>query len=233
MNPQLAIKQYVFYYDLRSLPFVEAIWLYGSRARQSHTSRSDIDLAILCPTATEKDWQKVQDIVKDANTLFHIDLVRFDALSEEDKIRQNILKDKFVLFERKQNSYPWYDSFLDLREALEKLEEMVEEPETEKSYVKDATIQRFEFCVELFWKTLKKICIEEKYDVTSPKSVLEKAFELKLIEDEPLWIMMLEDRNETSHTYKQKRAIEIYYKIKIYYAALQKAFNVIKKTYEL
>lgn len=233
MNPQLNVKQYIFYYDLRSLPFIEGIWLYGSRARQSNAARSDIDLAILCPQATEEDWQKIQDIIENANTLFHIDIVRFDALSENDKIRHNILKDKVVLFERKPNSHPWYDSFLDLGEALEKLQEMVEEPEMEKSYVKDATIQRFEFCAELFWKTLKKICIQEEYDVTSPKSVLEKAFELKLIDDESLWTLMIKDRNETSHTYKQKLAIEVYYRVKNYYDAMQKAFNVIKEKYDL
>ncbi len=233
MNPQLNIKQYIFYYDLRSLPFVEAIWLYGSRARQDNIERSDIDLAILCPQATEEEWRKIQEIIENANTLLHIDIVRFDALSENDKIRYNILKDKVVLFERKPNSYPWYDSFLDLSEALEKLQEMVQEPEMEKSYVKDATIQRFEFCAELFWKTLKKICIEEEYDVDSPKEVLEKSFQLKLIDDAPLWTLMIKDRNKTSHIYNWKLSTEIYYRIKSYYDAMQKAFNVIKEKYDL
>jgi len=135
--------------------------------------------------------------------------------------------------EEKPNDYPWYDSFLDLGEALEQLQKMVNEPETEKSYVRDATIQRFKFSFELFWKTLKKICFYEKYDVTSPRSVLEKAFELKLINDEALWFMMLEDRNQTTHLYQKKLASEIYYRIKNYYPAMQKTFLSIKEKYKL
>ncbi len=215
------IKQYDFYDELRSLSFVEAIWLYGSRARQENNERSDIDLAILCPTATQADWLKIQEIINKADTLFRIDIVRFGSLKENDLIRQNILNDKIILFERKSNVYPWYDSFLDLNEALEQLQEIVKEPETTTSFVKDATIQRFEFCFELFWKTLKKICLYEKYDVTSPRSVLEKAFDFKLINDEKLWLFMLEDRNQTTHMYKRKMANEVYYRIKNYYPSMQ------------
>lgn len=233
MEKPLNIKQYDFYYELRNLPFVEAIWLYGSRARENNRAHSDIDLAIICPKATAEDWSLIQQIVTDADTMFHIDVVRFDALEERDKIKENIFKDKIVLFERKPNSYPWYDSFLDLGEALEQLQEMVREPETENSYVRDATIQRFEFCFELFWKTLKKICLYEQYDVASPRSVLAKAFELKLVEDEALWFMMLEDRNQTTHMYRRKLASEIYYRIKNYHPAMQKAYIEMKKNYNL
>ena len=53
------IKSYDFYYELRSLKYVQAIWLYGSRARGDNQERSDIDLAILCPTALDDDWRKI------------------------------------------------------------------------------------------------------------------------------------------------------------------------------
>ncbi len=32
---EVKVKEYEFYYELRLLPFVQAIYLYGSRARQS------------------------------------------------------------------------------------------------------------------------------------------------------------------------------------------------------
>lgn len=232
MEKPLNIKQHDFYSEIRGMPFVEAIWLYGSRARKNNRIRSDIDLAIVCPKATAEDWSLIQQIIDDADTLFHIDVIRFDLLKEE-KIRENILKDKVVLFERSLNSYPWYDSFLDLGEALDQLQEMMNVPETENSYVRDATIQRFEFCFELFWKTLKKICLYEQYDVASPRSVLTKAFELKLVEDEALWFMMLEDRNQTTHMYRRKLASEIYYRIKNYHPAMQKAYMEMKKNYNI
>ncbi|HUX79653.1 MAG TPA: HI0074 family nucleotidyltransferase substrate-binding subunit [Alphaproteobacteria bacterium] len=77
------------------------------------------------------------------------------------------------------------------------------------------------------------ICLDAKYDVTSPRSVFEKAFELKLIDDEALWLIMLEDRNQTTHTYKRKSASEIYYRIKSYYPSMQAAYAVIQEKYKI
>jgi predicted nucleotidyltransferase len=65
---------------LRSLKYVQAIWLYGSRARGDNQERSDIDLAILCPTALDDDWRKINHIIATADTLLNIDCVRFDIL---------------------------------------------------------------------------------------------------------------------------------------------------------
>ena len=53
------MKQYGFIEKLKELPFVDAIWLYGSRARGDFQDRSDIDLAIVCPKASDEDWQRV------------------------------------------------------------------------------------------------------------------------------------------------------------------------------
>lgn len=227
------IKSYDFYHELRSLSFIEAIWLFGSRGRDQQTQQSDIDLAILAPQATAAEWQKVEEIIKNADTLIKIDFVRLDELDKSTAIYHNILKDRKVLFERKPNNYSWYHSFLELGEALDQLEEMVNEPETAKSYVRDATIHRFEFSVELFWKTLKKICLSEQYEVTSPRNVLQQAYEMHLVENNSLWHKMLDDRNETSHFYKRKIALEIYSRIPAYYKLMQDAYNKIKSTYAL
>ncbi len=96
----MKITDYRFLQKLAGLPFVEAIWLYGSRARGDHRERSDIDLAIICPQATNGDWLKLLDIIDDADTLLKIDCVRFDELAADEPIRENILRDKIILFER-------------------------------------------------------------------------------------------------------------------------------------
>lgn len=225
------IKSYDFYYQIRKLSYVTGIWLYGSQARNQTTSQSDIDLAITCAEATEAQWQQIEMIAKESDTPYKIDVVRFDKLSKDEALRKNILKDHIVLFERKENTYPWYDSFLELGESLDQLKEMIDEPEREKSYVKDATIQRFEFCVKLFWKTLKKICLSEQYDVNSPQSTIKKAFELGLITDAAIWSSMLNDRNMTSHTYHRSVALEIYYKTPSYYTAMHQTYRAIGKKY--
>ncbi len=133
----------------------------------------------------------------------------------------------------KINSYPWYDSYLDLGEALDQLKEMVDEPETEKSYVRDAAIHRFEFCIELFWKTLKRICEEEKYEVITPRDAIRRAFEFGIITDSPVWMSMLDDRNMTSHMYRKPVLVAIYYKIASYYKAMLEAYMRIGKRYDV
>ncbi|MBS0236577.1 MAG: nucleotidyltransferase domain-containing protein [Proteobacteria bacterium] len=94
------IEDYAFIRQLKVLPFVEAIWLFGSRARGTNAERSDIDLAIVCPKANKEEWLIVEYIIQEADTLLHIDCVRFDKLAEDDRLRQNILEQKKILYER-------------------------------------------------------------------------------------------------------------------------------------
>lgn len=97
------IQNYHFFQELCKLPFIEEIWLFGSRARGDALDRSDIDLAIVCPDATQDDWYKVLEISEDADTLLKIDLVRFDQLANDDPLRDNILRFKQVLYKRQKS----------------------------------------------------------------------------------------------------------------------------------
>lgn len=68
---------------------------------------------------------------------------------------------------------------------------------------KEGIIQRFEFTLELAWKTLKDkmewdgIVLE----YISPKVVIKEAFQAKYIGTIEPWLKMVEDRNLLSHTY--------------------------------
>ena len=93
----LDIKQYQFYKKLVSLPFVEEIILYGSRARGDNQERSDIDLAIICPQASDVEWLEIKNIVTSADTLLHIDCVRFDALKPSSDLKAAIIKEGIKL----------------------------------------------------------------------------------------------------------------------------------------
>lgn len=75
---------------------------------------------------------------------------------------------------------------------------------------RDAVIQRFEFTFELLWKTLKRIARLEKIECFSPKTAFRAAFQLGLIDDEQMFIEIIDARNMTSHVYSEKQAEAIY-----------------------
>jgi nucleotidyltransferase substrate binding protein (TIGR01987 family) len=66
---------------------------------------------------------------------------------------------------------------------------------------KEGTVQRFEYTVELPWKTLKDYLEHSGLQLTpvTPKSVIKAAFAARLIPDGQLWIDILEKRNLLSH----------------------------------
>ncbi len=92
------LTSYRFFARLTALPFVEAIYLYGSRAREEAEETSDIDLAVLCPQANSKDWMRVRDIIETADTLLEIDCVRLDKVASSE-FRENILREGKLLYE--------------------------------------------------------------------------------------------------------------------------------------
>lgn len=94
------LLHYTFIDRLKALPFVEAIYLFGSRARGTQRERSDIDLAIVCPMAGVRDWQTALDIVEDADTLLHVDCLRLDAKPAHSALRQQIEQERLTLFIR-------------------------------------------------------------------------------------------------------------------------------------
>lgn len=98
-----------------------------------------------------------------------------------------------------------------LSRALQRLIEAAQvAKENDDSIIRDGLIQRFEFTYELVWKALKEYFelngIVDKY---SPKSVFKEAYAQNLINNEQTWLMIIDDRNLTSHIYNETVAKEI------------------------
>jgi nucleotidyltransferase substrate binding protein (TIGR01987 family) len=233
---QIDIKKYRFFNILVKLSFIDQIWLYGSRARKDNSERSDIDLAIVCPKANDSNWLQVREILENADTLLKIDCIRFDLLSENNPLRQAIIKQGECLFmrqeEENQNQQKITDSFLKLEKALAKLIIALNKPMEEDRTNIDASIQRFEFTIELFWKLLKRLIENLGGEVSFPKEVLKEAYKANMISDEQIWLLMLEDRNQTSHTYDEELADKIYKNLHIYYPIMQQTYDRLKKTFK-
>lgn len=104
------------------------------------------------------------------------------------------------------------------QQALLRLQEALSEPET--SLTRDASIQRFEFTMELAWKAIQKFLATEQIICQSPKSCFQEAFAFGLVHDDDTWIAMMDDRNLTVHTYNEELAKEIYSRLPGYLPAL-------------
>lgn len=225
------LDQYKFIDELKALPFIEEIWLFGSRARDDNQERSDIDLAIVCQAATEANWLKVMEIIENSDTLLHIDCVRFEKSLLSDDLYKNILKDKRVIY---MKEVYWKNSFYALGKAINRLKEVIEHPElTKNEYMRDAAIQRFEFTVELFWKVLKKILQHEQVETTTPRDALNKAYQYKFIDSEDIWLSMLNDRNNTSHAYNEENAKLIFQHIQSYLPIFIATYETLKDKYDI
>jgi nucleotidyltransferase substrate binding protein (TIGR01987 family) len=102
--------------------------------------------------------------------------------------------------------------FSPLKNALNSLDKALAEPFNE--FVRDAAIQRFEYCYELCWKMLKRVLAEdqgiETVSVLSRRDLFRLAAEKQLITDPLIWFEFHKARNETSHTYNETKANEVY-----------------------
>lgn len=78
-------------------PDVRRVILFGSRARGDFNDRSDIDIAIEAPAAGARDWDELEGIVEETETLLDIDLVRLDGAPEA--LRYRIEREGEILYE--------------------------------------------------------------------------------------------------------------------------------------
>lgn len=116
--------------------------------------------------------------------------------------------------------------FLDLQNAAQRLAEAINLPITD--ITRDATIQRFEFTFELFWKLLQVILTDNLVQVYGPKNTFREAGKLGIIDDVEQWIAFLEARNLTTHTYNEKTAKVVYNEAKQFLHTLQATFKTLK-----
>ncbi len=108
------------------------------------------------------------------------------------------------------------DSF---SQAIGRFSEALAVPETD--LIRDAAIQRFEFCFELAWKVIQERARSEGLECQSPKGCLKLAFKNGWIDDETGWLAMLEDRNRTAHTYDETLAKDVYRRLPAHLPLLQ------------
>ena len=120
--------------------------------------------------------------------------------------------------------------YSDAQKAVQTFKEILREPFS--IIVRDATIQRFEYTFEALWKFLKEyLKLKEGVVANAPKSVFREIFTLGLLSEKETeqFLEMTDQRNETSHTYKEAVAQAIYQKIRNYDALMEKLLEKFKE----
>lgn len=92
------LLDYRFIQALCAAPFVDKVYLYGSRARGDHEKTSDIDLAVTLKDKDPASWIVVRGIVEGADTLLKIDCLNLDEVQDE-SFKKFILNEAIELTE--------------------------------------------------------------------------------------------------------------------------------------
>ena len=99
--------------------------------------------------------------------------------------------------------------------AFRKLEEFLAEPVT-TDRDRAGVLQAFEFTYETCWKAFQKEASLQGLEAKSPRQSIQAAFQLGwiLAAEEPDWLLMIEDRNLTSHAYREDYALAVFERVR-------------------
>lgn len=123
-------------------------------------------------------------------------------------------------------------SVLELGKAIKSLEEAISlyqnaKTDLEKKAFRDAAIQRFEFSIELSWKTSMKVLGST---TVAAKNAVREMARSNLIDDAEVWLRFIDGRNETSHSYDEDVAQRVYALVVTFLPYAQKLLEKIKQS---
>ena len=125
----------------------------------------------------------------------------------------------------------------DFENALQRLSESLQialsHQEDERfSFFRDSSIQRFEFTLEIAWKSIKNFLFEyEGIECRSPKGCMREFLSAGYLDQSDIatLLAMIDDRNLATHTYHESLADEIFLHIQQYLPILQNVHKILKE----
>ena len=100
----------------------------------------------------------------------------------------------------------WQQRFSNYQKALAQLETFAQPPALNERE-QQGLIKAFEVTYELAWNTLRDLLRSQgNAGLLGSRDTLREAFRLGLIEAGDTWMLMIQDRNLTSHTYNRATA---------------------------
>ncbi len=182
----------------------ERIWLYGSHALGTAKAESDIDIAFW--DSNHPDLLAIKASVEELNSLVKVDIVELSAC--ELRFQQRVKGQGIVLFSADKKLRA-EDGLHNFSKALDKFAQIVDKQQqfTEDGYQDiylDLLVKRFEFTFEMSWKAIKRylefVGLESCYN---PRSCFKEAYQQQLLDNERVWLDMIEMRNLSSHVYDE------------------------------
>ena len=81
---------------------IQKVLLFGSRARGDFKKTSDVDLAVFSENISDREFNLIVDEINEIDTPLSFDVVHFEKL-KKDSLKEKILKDGVLIYERKDN----------------------------------------------------------------------------------------------------------------------------------
>ncbi len=91
---------------------------------------------------------------------------------------------------------------------------------------RDACIQRFEYCIELAWKTSMKVLGST---TLAAKPAIREMARNNLIPNPDQWMEFIEARNESSHSYDEEIAAKVFKSIEAFHPESVRLLEALKK----
>ena len=122
----------------------------------------------------------------------------------------------------------WQQRFENFKKAFSRLKEALAQ-EKLNELERNGMVQRFEFTIDICWKTLKDYLTDQKFSFKpSPKETIRQAYESGFIEDAQSLIDGLDIRNELSHDYSGEKFEKAEKQIREeFFPAIEKVYSFI------
>jgi nucleotidyltransferase substrate binding protein (TIGR01987 family) len=204
MDKQTLIQQAKVIILRHSKP--ERIWLYGSHALGTAKPESDIDIAFW--DTNHPDVELIKEAIEQLNSLVKVDVVELSAC--ELRFQQRV-KGQGIVLDSADKKLRAEDGLHNFSKALDKFGQIVDNQAqfTQDGYQDiflDLLVKRFEFTFEMSWKAIKRylefVGLES---CTNPRSCFKEAYQQQLLDNEQIWLDMIEMRNLTSHVYDESQ----------------------------
>ena len=197
----------------------ERIYLYGSQANGEAGFGSDIDIAYDDPKF--KQNYKILDEIEKIDTLVKIDITNISQ--SEDRFRNRVISTGKILYSstkklRAEDGLFNFSSALDRFISAVNIKDELKNEGFEDIYL-DLIVKRFEFTFEMGWKAVKRYLEYLGFEAKSPRGSIKEAYSQNIIDNENIWLEMIEQRNLSSHLYDEYQIKEILEKVEEYKTA--------------